>query len=644
MISFFRKFFQSKIGLPIFIGFLILVALAFAAADITGSTFGGVSGGNRVAAVGDETISAIELRQTADSALRTVQQEDPTVSMPQFVEEGGLDEVLSQLIDRYAIGEYAEKYGLRAGENLVNSEILKIGAFSGATGEFDQAVYEAALRRQGLTDATLRRDLAAGLLSQQLLLPALAVPQMPEKAAKHYASLILERRRGEIAFIPSFAFAPESEPTDEQLQAYYSENRGRFVRPERRTIRYAVFGAENIDTNLTPTAAEIEAYYDANAENFAARETRDVSSFLVPTEDAARSMVSRIRGGVSLEAAAREAGFSVSSVEDQTREELSSSLSAAVANSVFEAGEGQIAEPARSNLGWYVARVDGVTRTPARNLAQATPEITEELTAQKRAAALADLSARIEEEVDSGTSLPEVAEAYRLEIETTPPVLADGRIFGGQGQTLPPALRRTVETAFQMVESAPQLAEIVPGQQFVVFDVEEIAESAAPPLAEVREQAVIGWRLSEGSKSARETADRMLGKVRGDTSVAAAIAQEDTRLPPVERIDLERSALFTRQQNPPPPLVLMFSMAAGSTKLYEAPNDIGWYIVDLDEIVTEDIDPDNPVLVQTRQTLAPALRAEYTEQMIRAIRADVGVETNESAVEALRRQLTGDIE
>ena len=640
MLSFFRKFFQSKIGLPIFIAFLVVVALAFAAADITGNTFGGVSGGDRVAAVGDETISSIDLSRTMDSALRSVQDQDPTVSMTQFINDDGLEEVLRQMIDRFAIGGYAEKYGLRAGDNLVNSEILKLGAFTGPTGEFDQTVYEAALSRQGINDAILRRDLAAGLLAQQLLVPALAAPQMSEKAAKQYAALLLERRKGEIAFIPSFAFAPEGKPTDAQLQAYYDANKSRFIQPERRTVRYALFGADSLDVDLTPTAAEIKAFYDANAERYAASETRDVSSFLVPTEDAARALVARIRGGTSLEAAARTAGFSISSVKGQTSEELGSSLGSAVAQSVFNASQNAIAEPARSTLGWYVARVDGITRTPARSLAQATPEITEEVTAKKRAAALADLSARIEEEVDSGTSLPELAETYRLEIATTPPVLADGRLFGQQ-QSLNPILLGTLETAFAMDESEPQLAELVPGSQFVVFDVEKIMPSAAPPLAEVRAQVETGWRLSEGNKAARKVANRVLGKVRGKSDVAAALAAEQTDLPPIERIDLARGQLFAREQRPPPPLVLMFSMAEGSTKLYEAPNNIGWYLVNLTDIVTEEVASDNPILLQTRQQLAPAISAEYTEQMTNAIRKEIGVERNEDAIAAVRKLKLG---
>ena len=139
MISLFRNFFQSKIGLPIFIGFLVIVALAFASADISGSsTFGGLSGDDKVAAVGDATISANEATGVMNNALRAQRQQNPTITMPQYVEQGGFENELSVLIDRYALGQFAQEFGLRAGDNLVNSEILKIPAFRNLTGDFDQ--------------------------------------------------------------------------------------------------------------------------------------------------------------------------------------------------------------------------------------------------------------------------------------------------------------------------------------------------------------------------------------------------------------------------------------------------------------------------------------------------------------------------
>ncbi len=643
MISLFRNFFQSKIGLPIFIGFLIIVALAFAATDISGSaTFGGLSGDDDIAVVGDQRITANEMQGAMRNALDRARQQDPTLTMQQFIAEGALDREIDLLIDRAAVGELARQNGLRAGDNLVNSEILQIGAFRNLTGEFDQEAYQAALRRQGITDAILRKDISDGLLAQLVLRPSLAAPTLPEAAARQYAKLVLERRQGQIALIPSLQFAPEGDPSDEQLTEFYSANRADFILPERRTIRVATFGAADVEAASQPSPAQIAARYERDAASYGAGEQRAISSFVVPTEQGARALVERIRGGLSLEAAAAEAGFQVSTGDLRDRESLASATSAELAQRVFAADEGAVIEPARSQLGWYVARVDSVERTPARTLDQVREEIAGQLQRETQVTALAELSSRIEELVDTGTSLSEVAEQFDLETRVIPGVTADGRLFASPGQGIDPQLRPILDTAFQMDENEPQLATLVPGEQFLVFDVSDVTASAAPPIAEVRDAVVRAWRLEEGSEAARAIANRVLEAVRGGTDLAAALREEDAALDQVQQIDLSRGQLLNNpQQRIPAPLVLMFSMAQGSTKVLEDRNDIGWYVVDLEAITTEEIEDDSELVAQTRGQLAPALIAEYNAQLSQAIRNEVGVERNAEAIEELRRQLTG---
>lgn len=644
MISLFRNFFQSKIGLPIFIGFLVIVALAFAASDISGSaTFGGLSGDDKIAAVGGETISANEANGAVNNALSRERQQNPTITMPQFVAEGGFDAEVSVLIDRYALGTFAREYGLRAGDNLVNSEILQIPAFRSLTGDFDPDVYQAALRRQGITDAILRKDIADGLLAQQILRPTLGAPRLPKAVAKHYASLALERRRGQIALIPSIAYAPEGEPSDEVLSAFYQESRSDFILPERRTLRFARFGAESVTSDLAPNEAQIAARFERDAETYAAQERRAFTSFVVPTEDAAKAITDRIRAGTSLEAAAAQAGFNVSQSELRDREQTGTSTSAAVAQALFAAERGALIDPARSALGWYVARVDEIERTPARSLDQVRGDIAEQLQAEALAAELEELSSRIEELVDTGTSLTDVAQQFGLQVDVTPGLLANGQVFGAPGQTVTPEVRPVVDTAFQMEEGNPQLAEIVPGAQFLIFDVSEITESAAPPLGEVRDAAVAAWRISEGSKKAKEVAEAALEAVRSGTPIAKALTDAGDSGRQLEQIDLTRAELLANaNQRLPSSLVLMFSMAQGSAKLLENQGNLGWFIVNLDEIVVEDVADDDPLLLQTQQQIARALSGEYAEQLSAAVREEVGVERNEEAIEALRRNLSGE--
>ena len=643
MISFFRRFFESKIGLPIVLAFLALIALAFAASDIGNSSFGGaVSNADKVAVVGGEDIPVSDLTLGANTAVDQLRQQNPTLTMPEFVAEGGLDEVLRQLIDRYTIGAYGEKYGLRGGENLVNSEILKIQAFKGLTGEFDEQTYIAALARQGLTPAMFRRDLSDGMIEQQLLGPAVAAPRLPEKIAAQYSALVLEKRKGEIALIPSASYAPAGAPSEAQLTAWYRDNRTTFMRPERRTLRFAVFGADALEVDDTPTAAEIAERYKRDAARFAASETRAVTSFVVPTQDAARALAARIRGGASLEAVAREAGFTASKSGPRDREATAGATSFAVAENIFKAAQGALAEPAQGTLGWYVARVDNVVRSPARSLAQATPEIAEQLTAEKRAAAIGDLTAEIEAEIDGGTALAEVAKAYGLTIETTPPLLANGQAFGRPEVQIVPQLAAVLQTAFQMEESEPQLAQ-VQADQFVVFEVARVEEASAPPLAQVREAAIAGWKRAQGAILAKQAAERITAKVRAGTPLAAALAAENKAGFERESINLERRELLSgRQPRVAPPLVLLFSMAEGTVKPLEGPRDLGWYVVALEDITILPLQDNQDVVAQTRQQLGAALSEEYRGQAITAMRKELGVTRNDGAIAAVRRQLAGE--
>lgn len=643
MISFFRRFFASKLGLPIALAFLGLIALAFAAGDLSGTQFSGVSGTDRLAVVGDERIPLTDLTVAANTALDQVRAQNPTLTMPEFVSQGGLDEVIKQLIDRSTVGAYARSYGLRAGENLVNSEILKIPAFQGLTGAFDQNVYASALRSRGLSDATFRRDLEDGLLEQQLLRSAVAAPQLPEKIARQYAALVLEKRKGEIALIPSAAYAPAGNPSDSQLASWYGENRTQFIRPERRTLRFAVFGTDTLNVTAVPTAAEIAERYKRDAAKYAASERRAVTSFVVPTEDAAKSLVARIRGGASLESVAREAGFTASRSEARSSEDMAGATSFAFAQNAFRAAQGGIVDPAQGTLGWYVARVDQIERTPARTLAQATGEITETLTTEKRTAAISDRISEIESEIDGGTALAEVAKAYGLTVETTPALLANGQAFGQPTVQIVPQLAPVLQTAFQMEESTPQLAEVVPGEQFVMFEVARVDEASAPPLAEVRDAAVAGWKRAQGAALAKAAAERILAKVRAGTPLAAALAAENKPGFQRETIDLERRRLLAQSQGRiAPPMVLLFSMAKGTTKTLEAPRDLGWYIVDLEDISTLPLESEPQLVGQTRQSLAQALPQEYRAQATAAMRKELGVTRNEAGIAAVRKQLAGE--
>ena len=644
MLSLFRSFMHSRVGVFIALGFLVLIALAFAAGDVSSMRSSTLLGGSdRVATVGSRTISTAELGDAATNALNQLKRDTPSLSMKVFLAQGGLNSALDQAIDRAALAEFGRVHGVVAGDRLIDSEIAKIPAFQGPDGKFAQTAYESLLAQRGLTDAAVRRDLADGLVARQLLIPAAFGARMPDALVLRYASLLAERRNGSIALMPAAAFAPAGAPSDSELSAYYSSNLAHYIRPERRVLRFAVFDENALKSVPAPTDAEIAARYQASKAAFAPSETRKVSQLVLPTEAAARAVLAEVGGGKSLEASAATKGLAVASLGPVDRAALTTQTNPAVAAAAFAAAKGQLAGPVHGPLGWAVMRVDAIDARPGKSLEQARPEIGTALTAEKRRAALADFSAKVEDEFDKGSALGDVTKELGLTITETPALTADGQVYGTAGQQAPAVLAKVLATAFGMErEGQPQLAELEPGKTFIVFDVSRITVSAPAPLAEIKPQVAADIQLQKGAGAAKAAASKVLAQVHkgadlGSTIAALGVAQ----VPPVDRIDLDRQQLARQGQAVPPPLALLFSMAKGTVKLLAAPNNRGWYVVSLSQIIPGEAAKITPVLPDAKRELSNLTGREYADQLRAAVRQEMTVKRNQPGIDAVARRLGG---
>jgi len=641
MLQLFRNFFKSKIGIGITLGFLGLIAFAFASGDVANlGTFGGVAGGDRVAVVGDERIDSIELSANATTALQQLREQNPGITMGTFVAQGGVADVLSQMLSRAALAEFGRKYGMRAGTRLVDSELVQIPAFRGPDGRFDTAAFRAAIAQRGLSEDVVRSDLAAGLFARQLLTPVALSPVMPEAVGLRYASLLRERRQGAVALLPSAAYAPTGTPTDEQLTEFYRSASDRYLRPERRVIRYATFDQATLGAVPTPTDAQIAEAYRRNQAEYAVRETRSFTQLVLPTQAAADAILAEVRAGASLSQAAEGKGLRTTKVGPVSRDELAGSTSAAVATAGFSTADGALSTPARGSLGWYVLQVDAIDRRPARTLAQVRSEIAATLAEEQRRTAFAEAIGKIDDRFQGGESLSDIAGELGLTVQTSRPATSNGAIYNAPGQTLAPELAPVLASAFEMEEGEPQIAELEAGQRYIIFDVSDVEPSTVAPLAEIREQVIADWRQDRGSAAARAAADRVLQRIAGGSTLAAALEAETPDLPAPRPLNLTREDLG-RQQQVPPPISLFFSMAKGTAKRLEDRNQNGWFIVQLTDVEPGAVTANDPIVATTSRQLGQVIGEEYVEQFVRAVERNVGVERNQVAVDAVAAQLAG---
>lgn len=644
MLSFFRRIINSKFGVVITIGGLVLIALAFALGDITGLGGNGArrATGDVIATVGKFDITATDLRRRVQTEMEAFRQDQPQLDMASFVAGGGVEGTLERYINNIALEQFGLANGMVVGRKAIDSQIAGLPQLKGVSGEFDDKLFQQFLAAQRLSADQFRGEVARVTMDQQLTAPTLGASQVPDKMALPYASLLLEKRSGHVAFIPAAAVNTGPAPTDQEIADYYKRNTQRYMVRERRTIRYAMVSVDAVKQKIKISDDQIAAAYKANAAKYAARETRDISQVVIADQKAAEALAAKIKGGMAIDIAARTAGLEAAKLTAQDQPTYTGQVGADLAKAVFGAARGAVIGPIKAPLGWIVAHVDAINQIPAKTLAQARPEILARLTTDATTKQLAAIRSKIDDALNGNATFDELVKAQGLTPATTPPVFPDGRSAANPVAPPDPTLAPIVTAGFAASPGdAPQMVPVGNDGGFALVALDQVTPAAPAPLAEVKTRVAADIKADRGRAESRKVAQAVLAKVNGGTAINAAIAATGLKLPGVQPINAQRAQLAALQGRVPPPLALLFSMDAKSAKLLEAPDRSGWFVIHLDTIEHGDATGKPNVILGMRADIGRSLGQELVQQFATAARKAVGVSRNAAALAKLRADLGG---
>ncbi|MGZ8282749.1 MAG: SurA N-terminal domain-containing protein [Allosphingosinicella sp.] len=631
----------------LFIALVAIVVTGFGTGGFGGidSLSGGGTRGETLASADGRSLKEQEVSDVINREYSRARQQQPELAMSAFL-TSAFEPIVDQLVLALAVQAYGEQQGLTVSEEMIDREIVNIPAFRNVAGQFDQNTFRQALAQQNITEAALRDDIRKSLMQRQLLGPIARGAAVPEGLARQYANLLLERRNGTIGVVPAELLRPGITPTPADVEAFYRTNRDRFIIPERRVIRYAMIGAEQIAGQTRATDPEIAAFYRENAANYGPRETRNLQQIVLPDQAAAQRFVTTVRGGTAFAAAAAQAGFRESdiSVANQTRAQFAGITSPEVASSAFAAAQGGLVGPVRSPLGFHVVQVQGINRTAPRPLEAVRGEIVQAIEQRKQADALAALVARVEDRIAEGNSLQEVATSERLQLVTTPPITETGQAEG-QPFVVPPEMQPLLRSAFEIdaEEPEPVVEQIVPNQRFALLGIDRVVPAAPPPLAQIREQVAAAVVQQRALARARQIADQITARINGGMAPALAFAQAQPRLPAPQSVDMQRLDISRGGPQVPPPLLTLFSLPQGRARVIEAPNGAGWFIVHHAQRTPGDAAAQPQLIATTRAEFSSSAAAELAEQFARSVERATEVERNNAAIQGVRARLLGNL-
>ena len=638
MLAFFRRALSSWLAVALLA--LIMVAFIVTGVGTPGGGLGGAVRGDAVASVGGKQVTIADITQRAQSTLAGARQQQPGLTMPALLDAiGGVGAIVEQYVGAQVLSVWGERQGLAASERLIGGEIASIPAFMGPTGKFDQQQMRAVLSQQHMAYPALHDGVHDDLIRRQLVVPITIGARAPAGLLTPYATLLIDRREGAIGLVPA-SLQGIPAPTDAEVSASYKANIARYSLPERRVVRYAPFGPDNV-TVAPPTDAEIAASYKADAARYAPNETRAVSQVVLPDEAAARAFAAKLGAGTGFAKAASEAGFAAAdtALGTLTRDALARAASPAMAAATFALRPDGTTTPVKSALGWTIVHVDAVNAVAGRSLDQARGEIAAALLKKKQEEAAATLVQAVQDQVTDGASFADVAAKHRLQVITTPPLLPNGTAPTLPGfkpdATLTALMKPAADTN---PDDEPSVEQVGADQHYALLSVASVVPAQALPFAEVRPRVAQDMLAQRAADRARATAQAIAAKVKAGQPIAAAFAAAGLPAPqPVSatQVDIARAG-----DRVPPPVRAIFRLAPGRSDLVPAQGG-GWFVVRLDRIVPGDTAALPAIAAATQAELGRNLGEEYAQQFANAARAEVKVKRNAAALAKLDQQLRG---
>ena len=644
MLNSFRRFTKSRFGLIAVFVFLALIAVAFIAGDLTGAGMNGVtggSGGGVLAKVGDHKITDREVRERIDLFLRNLQREGQTVTMEQFLAQGGLELAIDEMINGAAMVEFAQGSGMQVSKKLIDGEIASNPAFLGLDGKFSQKQFEDLLGQNRISPVIFREQMTNERYANWLVNRATLGNQVPDGVVLPYASLLLERRAGIVGLVSTIAMDPGADPDDKTLTAWYNSKRARYTVPERRIVRYAMVKPDTLRARTAATEAEIADAYKKAGNRFAATEKRTVRQLVVLDSATANRIAGELRGGKTLAAAATAAGLEPTSFEGVEKGALARQTAPAVADAAFAAAQGGVVGPVRSPLGWHVLQVEKVETVAAKTFDQARPELATEIGARKLAEAIGQLRQSIDDGVGDGKTFDEAVADAKLVAERSPALTAAGANPDDPNFKPDPAITAVMRAGFALEQAGdePQVVPVAADGSFALVGLERIVAAAPRPLAQIHDRVAKDYLVDQALIKARAAATAMIARLEKGVPMQQALTEAGvTKGPPPKPFDFKRADALG--PNMAPYLQLAFSMAAKKAKLVEGQNREGYYVVYLDKIEEHSAAGDPAALQRVRGEIAPQIGPEAARQFIASIRNHLKVTRNEKAIAQLRAELT----
>ncbi len=200
-----------------------------------------------------------------------------------FEGEAFRSQVLDRLINESLLRQAADDWNMRGSDAQIRAYIQSIPAFQNQ-GRFDSAMYEAAVRNRGLSNAGFEDLVRQELVLRQLQNGVSTGSFITDSELLEQVRLSDQQRSIAFARIPMSAFNDAQQVSEEDAQRHYENNPGDYRVPERVKLAYLSLNVEGLMPLVEVDEQKLREYFGEHRSEFFVEEERKVRHILIGSE------------------------------------------------------------------------------------------------------------------------------------------------------------------------------------------------------------------------------------------------------------------------------------------------------------------------------------------------------------------------
>lgn len=401
---------------------LALIILSFILTGVGNYLIGG--SGDYAAKVNGQSIERAQLEQAFQSERSRMQQQLGEQFSALAGNEGHMQQmrrqVLSQLIDNMLLDQYAKKLGLSVSDDQIKDAIRKAPYFQ-TNGQFDNAKYLDLIGRMGYTADNFAQSMRQQLVNQQVIQAFGDFGFVLPSESKAMAALVLQERDLRLATINLKALQAKQNVSDEELRAYYDQNKDSYIAPEQLKVSYIPIDAASIQDKVKITDADISTYYDQHKSRYGQPERKNYSVIQLKTEGEANAVLDELKKGGDFATLAKDKSTDI--ISRRTGGELGWLELETTADELKQANLteiGQLSGVVKSSVGYLIVRLNDIKPEKVKPLSEVHDAIAKQVQREKALDAYYALQQKVSEAATSDNeSLASAEEAAGIKAAQT---------------------------------------------------------------------------------------------------------------------------------------------------------------------------------------------------------------------------------